>query len=171
MSHFTNPLDNIHIAAPCPANWEEMSGDDRKRYCSQCQLNVYNLSSMTRKEAERLLIESEGRLCVRFYRRADGTIITQNCPKGLAAIKRRISLLTTAALSTVLTFLSGVGISTAFSPKQNEFLGETVVPIKTIKPLNNDSSPKQFESTMGSPLPLPIQGKVAVINKYQKRIY
>ena len=70
MRNFTNPLDNIHIASPCPANWDEMFGDGRKRHCGECKLNVYNLSDMTRREAEDLLINSEGRLCVRFFRRA-----------------------------------------------------------------------------------------------------
>jgi hypothetical protein len=34
-------------------------------------------------EAERLVVEKEGRLCVRFHRRADGTVLTRDCPVGL----------------------------------------------------------------------------------------
>src|SRR5215472_2919723 len=60
-------LENIHVAAPCPADWTQMSGDDRVRHCSECNLNVYNLSEMTRAEAERLILSHEGRLCARFY--------------------------------------------------------------------------------------------------------
>ena len=59
-----------------------MYGDDRRRFCSQCKLNVYNLSGMTRDEAEQLVMNSEGRLCVRFFRRKDGTVLTQDCPAG-----------------------------------------------------------------------------------------
>ena len=40
MSNFTNPLDNIRIASPCSANWDEMFGDERKRFCGDCKLNV-----------------------------------------------------------------------------------------------------------------------------------
>lgn len=108
MRNFTNPLDNIHIASPCPANWDEMFGDDRKRHCGSCKLNVYNLSDMTRREAEDLLINSEGRLCVRFFRRADGTILTKNCPVGWAAVKHRVSRVATAVFSMVIGLFGGV---------------------------------------------------------------
>ncbi len=108
MRKFTNPLDNIHIASPCPANWDEMFGDDRKRFCGDCKLNVYNLSDMTRREAENLLINSEGRLCVRFFRRADGTILTKNCPIGWQAVKQRVSRVATAVFSMVAGLFGGI---------------------------------------------------------------
>ncbi len=73
-------LANVRIAAPCPANWNEMVGGERVRYCRSCEKNVYNLSEMTRNEAEKLLQTHEGHLCVRYYQRADGTIKTNDCP-------------------------------------------------------------------------------------------
>ena len=75
----TNPLDAIEIPVPCKASWEGMKGDDRVRHCDLCRLNVYNLSGMARKEAEALLTGSKGRVCVRLYRRPDGTVLTRNC--------------------------------------------------------------------------------------------
>lgn len=57
-----------------------MSGDDRVRFFGDCRLNVYNLSGMTRREATDLIQLQEGRLCVRFYRRKDGTLVTRDCP-------------------------------------------------------------------------------------------
>src|SRR5689334_12691817 len=110
MAKFTSPLDNVRVASPCPANWDEMNGNERVRFCGQCQLNVYNLSGMTRGEAEHLIANADGRLCVRYYKRADGSIITQNCPVGLAALKRRVSRAATAFLSAVVTFFGGVGL-------------------------------------------------------------
>jgi len=85
---FTNPLKNIKVASPCSASWEEMKGNDRQRFCGQCELNVYNLSAMTITEAESLILNTEGRLCARFYRRPDGTVITKDCPVGLKAVKK-----------------------------------------------------------------------------------
>ena len=87
-----------------------MFGNERVRYCEQCHLNVYNLSEMSRVEAYRLINQAEGRLCVRFYRRRDGSIITQNCPVGLRAIKRRLSRVATAGVSFVLSLMAGVGL-------------------------------------------------------------
>ena len=60
-----------------------MYGDDRVRFCSSCNLNVYNLSGMSRQEVTELFRLVEGRLCVRFYRRKDGTVLTRDCPVGL----------------------------------------------------------------------------------------
>jgi hypothetical protein len=76
-------LEQIEIASPCSADWNEMTGSDQVRFCGSCQLNVYNLSAMTRQQAETLFQEKEGRLCVRLYKRQDGTVITQDCPVGL----------------------------------------------------------------------------------------
>ena len=109
MARFTNKLDNIRIAAPCSADWDSMFGNERVRSCEQCHLNVYNLSEMSRVEADRLINQAEGRLCVRFYRRRDGSIITQNCPVGLRAIKRRLSRVATAVASFILSLMAGVG--------------------------------------------------------------
>lgn len=68
-----------------------MEGDDKVRFCSQCKLNVYNISEMSRTEAEDFLRKSEGRTCVRMFQRKDGTVLTRNCPVGLAAIRKRLA--------------------------------------------------------------------------------
>jgi hypothetical protein len=85
-----------------------MHGSEKVRFCTECNLNVYNLSGMTKIEAERLIAQREGRLCVRFYRRADGTILTDNCPVGLRALKRRLSRVANAVISMLLSFSAGV---------------------------------------------------------------
>lgn len=89
MSRAVSLVQLVEIASPCTASWEDMQGDDRSRFCSHCRLNVYNLSAMTEEEGERLIIEKEGKLCGRIYRRKDGTVITKDCPVGLAEIRRR----------------------------------------------------------------------------------
>ncbi|HEX8709347.1 MAG TPA: hypothetical protein VF723_13970 [Pyrinomonadaceae bacterium] len=108
MSVRTNPLAQVSVAAPCPAEWNSMLGNERVRFCAECKLNVYNLSGMTRQEAEKLVVQAEGRLCVRFYRRPDGTILTRNCPVGLRAVKRRLTRLANASISALLGFCAGL---------------------------------------------------------------
>ncbi len=77
-------LDRVRVASPCKADWNEMLGDERVRFCLSCEKNVYNLSSMAKDDAEALLRERLGDdLCVRFYQRADGTILTADCPVGV----------------------------------------------------------------------------------------
>lgn len=76
-------LDLVRVATPCGVSWDGMSGDDKVRFCAHCQLNVYNLSAMDVEEAAERIGQDEGRLCVRYYRRADGTLLTRDCPVGI----------------------------------------------------------------------------------------
>ncbi len=82
-------LEDVRVAAPCTAAWTAMTGDDRARMCGECNRHVYNLSAMTREQATALIAEREGRLCVRFFQRADGTILTADCKVGVRRRRRR----------------------------------------------------------------------------------
>jgi hypothetical protein len=82
MNEFSNPLNNLKTASPCSADWGAMIGNARQRFCGECKLNVYNLSEMTQAEAENLLLNSKGRLCAKYYKRVDGTVLTKDCPVG-----------------------------------------------------------------------------------------
>ncbi|MDF2694211.1 MAG: hypothetical protein K0S65_2594, partial [Labilithrix sp.] len=83
-------LDQVRVASPCNASWDEMLGDQRVRFCLSCEKNVYNLSAMPREEAETFLQERVGQeVCVRFYRRADGTLLTEDCPVGVKKKRRK----------------------------------------------------------------------------------
>lgn len=85
-----NILDNLHLAAPCPAKWEEMDGDDKVRHCSLCALNVYNLQAMSEEEAQEFVSsknEKGERICALLYRRADGKVLTKDCPRGLSLLR------------------------------------------------------------------------------------
>lgn len=82
-------LANIRVASPCSADWAQMTGDDRSRHCGDCKKHVYNLSDMTRDEAEALIIAKEGRLCVRYFQRTDGTILLKDCAVGVSRKRRR----------------------------------------------------------------------------------
>src|SRR4051812_29581375 len=98
-------LDNLRIATPCNADWDDMVGDARVRFCGKCEKNVYNLSAMTRADAESLVREKEGRLCARFYRRPDGTVLSSDCPVGVRRERLRARLwasVTGAAASVML---------------------------------------------------------------------
>jgi hypothetical protein len=84
-------LHRIQIASPCSASWDEMRGDERVRFCQHCRLNVYNLSAMEPEDAEALVREKEGRLCVRYYARPDGKMLAKDCPVGLWAVRRMMA--------------------------------------------------------------------------------
>ena len=145
---YTNPLDNIKIASPCSQDWNEMIGTERKRFCGECKLNVYNLSGMTRSEAQTLLLNSEGRLCVRFYKRADGTILTEDCPVGWQAIKRRVSRTAAAFASLVFGIASGLGFATAS--------------------VQSGNGKMRFLPVLTTPTPAPLMGAIAAPTRTPK---
>jgi hypothetical protein len=72
-------LSKLQLARPCKEPWEGMVGDARVRHCGRCDKDVYNLTEMTQEEAETLLASRGVTPCVRFFRRADGTIKTSDC--------------------------------------------------------------------------------------------
>lgn len=102
-------LGRVEVAAPCRASWDAMPGGERVRSCEACQHKVYNLSALSRREAEKLVRDAENtqhRLCVRFYRRADGTILTRDCPRGLRAARKRVARAVSCAFASLL-FVGG----------------------------------------------------------------
>ncbi|HEX5269016.1 MAG TPA: hypothetical protein VFW33_00950 [Gemmataceae bacterium] len=144
-------LDTIQVASPCNASWDDMAGTERMRFCHLCQQTVYNLSAMTREQAENLIRQKEGKLCVRLYRRRDGTVMTRDCPVGLRAIRRRmavlvggaaaclLALVTAAAGYAGLKFGGGTPILKMFQPDPPDcVMGE---PVPEFPPVNPGNAP------------------------------
>src|SRR5262245_26062554 len=104
-------LSQVQISVPCHLSWDSMSGDDRTRFCGSCKLNVYNVAGMTRPEAEALLRNANGRVCLRIYRRPDGTILTANCASVLWRKSVRKAGFAIAAALTLVTGLLGAAMS------------------------------------------------------------
>jgi len=131
-----------------------MMGTERTRYCGECKLNVYNLSAMTRTEAERLLMQSEGRLCVRYYRRADGTVLTKDCPVGWQAVKARVSRVATATFSIMAGLFGGIFAFTLFKETSHpaEVGALTVEPRVTYVQGDVSSPVRDHPGVMGQPV-------------------
>ena len=108
-------LSQIQIASPCPAKWDEMTGDAVTRLCAQCEHDVHNLSAMTSDEAESFLRARVGaeRTCVRIFRRTDGTILTQDCPVGIALWRKRARFAAGRAAAALLFLVTGGFIASA----------------------------------------------------------
>jgi hypothetical protein len=121
----TNNFDvsYLRIASPCTMNWEHMSGDERSRFCQSCQLNVYNLSEMSVDEIEKLILQKEGRVCGRLYKRADGTVITKDCPTGLRAIRKRMSRTASAIFASVIG-LSAIAFGQVEKEKSSKIVSQ-----------------------------------------------
>lgn len=114
------PLESIQIATPCHADWDKMQGDDRARHCQSCAKNVYNLSAMTRLEAQRLIAEKEGDLCVQLHRRADGTVLTSDCPIGISPVRKSAQWFKMALGAAVAAILSVFGVQNSWASRQQK---------------------------------------------------
>ncbi len=99
-------VNKLRVASPCSVGWETMTGDERVRHCHSCQMNIYNISEMTKNEVEDLIANREERICIRLYKRTDGTVLTKDCPVGFRAYQKRISRFAGATLATILGLFS-----------------------------------------------------------------
>jgi hypothetical protein len=115
----TTILDRIEISSPCSADWDEMLGNEKVRFCPHCSKHVNNLSEMTRKQALELAARSRGRLCVRFSRRAGEPVETEGASHNqLYQIRRRASRLAAGAFTTLFGLASAVAAQTPTPDEQ-----------------------------------------------------
>ena len=160
----TVDLDRIGVATPCGESWDGMEGDDRVRYCDRCALHVYNLSGMSRDEASDLVSGADERLCVRFFRRTDGTVLTRDCPVGLARRTGRWMRSLAAGLLAVLGFLPACGSDAVHDSASPPSAPPTEEPVEetTTEPLE-----EQGEMEIVGDLEIPeeapvLQGKIVM---------
>jgi hypothetical protein len=66
----------IAITKPCPADWSQMTGDDRQRLCAQCNKHVHNLSALTPRELQHFVDRHDGTECIGYELHPDGSILT-----------------------------------------------------------------------------------------------
>jgi len=111
-----------------------MAGDERVRHCTLCSLNVYNFAEMTRDEVHELLVRKEGRVCARLYRRADGTLLTRDCPTGLRALRRRASRIAAALIAALLTLPAWAFGGTSCKPRLKTRGSRVTVEIERVAP-------------------------------------
>jgi len=142
-------LASVRIASPCTARWEDMDGDERSRFCRHCTKHVYNFSEMTAQEVADLVRAREGQLCGRFYQRADGTVLTADCPVGAERPLHWIKQLISAAAACLC--LSGSPVLAGEKPRARALLGDICI-----------TPPRTNVVTQTITNPPPMLGKICV---------
>ena len=166
---FLPELGVVQVAAPCRSDWEQMNGDAQVRHCAQCKLNVYNLSELTAEEARTLLISTEGKLCVRFWVRPDGKLLTRDCPVGLAARARKKVAAIVASLAALAMAAWGIfGATTEEEPCAAAAPLATVAPApagekKVDEPLGGADYAERRRKQLGGGRGRFMQGRVSTI--------
>jgi hypothetical protein len=88
-----------------------MTGDQRVRKCAACQQNVYRFGNLDPFEVRELLIQNEGKPCVKFYDRGDGSVLVKDCPRGRVRRWNVRFVAVSAAAIFVFGSLGFIGIS------------------------------------------------------------
>ncbi|WP_241758660.1 hypothetical protein [Pyxidicoccus parkwayensis] len=142
--------ERLTIAIPCEMRWKDMTGDARVRHCGACKLSVHNVSEMSTAEVEALL-QTDGRVCVRLYRRPDGTVVTGDCrriwqqQREEAATLLGTAVTATAALSLIV--LMGLLTLTLFGDNIRRMFGGATA---GALPAATTTSPSSTPSTSGA---------------------
>lgn len=99
-----------------------MTGNRQIRFCSHCANDVHDISAMTRAKAEKLVKNSNGKLCVRYVKNPHGKLIT--APMKLTQIKRQTAfatgILATSLTLSALTYAQGQPIQSQGNPNQTQ---------------------------------------------------
>jgi hypothetical protein len=122
----SHPLDLIDVQKSCPASWNAMVGDRKSRFCAHCQKHVHDLSAMSRDEAETLVCQSAGDLCIRLTRAADGQLVTLDYQKPDRGRSWRFWTLLTLPLA-LISSLVGAAIFGNESPAGGTVVAGTMV--------------------------------------------
>jgi len=133
MAKSVQSFDRMFIAAPCDADWDSMIGNSRVRFCQHCNLHVTNLSEITRPEAMRLVAQSEGRLCMRFEQRGDGSVVTKHAGSPLHQIGRRASRFAAGAFGATLSLATAAAAQVNSRAPQPTRVTEDMVSPQTQK--------------------------------------
>jgi hypothetical protein len=128
----TIPADRCKPASLCGATWEEMSGSDRLRLCSQCQSFVYDFSGLELPEAEKLVFQRESKDVPFFYRRQDGRFLSRDCPVGLSTKNAKLKTIVIAAAGAIVAIIFLLLIPMLMPPPKPQ---ET--PVESTQPQEN----------------------------------
>ena len=112
-------LDQLKIISPCSNDWNRMSGDEKKRFCSRCNKFVYDFSQMTQQQVDTIVSIHQGRMCARMTRWPDGSLITLETPPIHTVVAHRAPPVVNATLAAILCLSAPAnGLNVAVSAAQ-----------------------------------------------------
>ncbi len=103
----------LQIKTACPKNWAELVGDEKKRFCSDCNLHVHNAARLTQVEASTLVAKSSSRVCMRIEYDASGAPLFRDSLPAVDVKSRRVSRIARWALSAAAGLLAACNGSIA----------------------------------------------------------
>lgn len=92
----------LKVKQRCPVGWESMQGDDKRRFCGQCQKYVHNVSALNQKERQALTTGDGLQECVYYIENSRGEIADLSL---LVTFRRWFPSLRLASWSAVMALL------------------------------------------------------------------
>ena len=131
----------LQVVTPCSSSWEQMPGNNRKRFCADCDKHVFDFAQMTARQVEAVVEAHQGNLCARLTRLPDGSLLTQEAPPVQISSRRSSPLLnaTVAAflgISVPATALNAIIASTSYAISSDKEAGKR----KSPKPVGDGDS-------------------------------
>ena len=124
----------LQIKEPCHKDWDQMSGDQRKRFCDHCQKHVHDISQMSQEKAMALISEAHAcgqSVCIRAERDARGRVRFKHAASAAAAV------MLLAGASSCQRQVMGMMVKPQHleprADEQPEILGK-VIPVQNKKP-------------------------------------
>ena len=132
-------IDAISIATPCPMKWSKMNRSDIEatRFCDRCHKHVHDVSRMQDSDVVSLLDRSrtDADVCVRLFRRPDGTIVTASCPPPPPAPPKRRRQFTLAMMMGLVTAAGGLfAMMPVIGPPMRAWMQSWIEPTPPVSP-------------------------------------
>lgn len=80
MANPSETLNRLVIRSECRTPWEQMTGDDVRRFCEECEREVFDFARLSPTQIRAHLQASRGRLCARLTRQ-DGRLVMAREPE------------------------------------------------------------------------------------------
>ena len=117
MAHSSETLNRLVIRSECSATWEQMTGDGVRRFCAECEREVFDFAQMSPTRIRAHLQASRGQLCARLTRQ-DGRLVTARepalPPPAPPFVPRYVPALTAGLVAACLG--AGAGMARAAEP-------------------------------------------------------
>jgi|SRR5579862_2946377 len=91
----------LPIVNPCDESWSDMRPDGRGRRCERCDYTVVDLSTLSEREARKVVGAARGRLCVRYLVDESGELVFRApARRGLERLAAGVGLATMLSAAT-----------------------------------------------------------------------
>lgn len=122
-------LGIVKRASPCSGKGAA-NGEGPVRRCGKCQRRAYDVKHLDAFQVRELVMREEGRPCMRFFERADGLLLTADCPRGFKPLgwlwNREKAPPRPARIGSAATYVAGLALFVLISMSLITLFGDNI---------------------------------------------